>query len=303
MSRRGAARMNDVTADTTRHDDTFTAHGITYHHIRISPVAQPIARLAVVHGYGDHAGRYVETMTWLASRGIACDAFDMRGHGRSSGRRAYVQKWDEYLDDLDAFLSVIPDAIPRFILGHSHGGLVVAAAGISGLLARQNVVGCILTAPYFVNAFPVPRHKSVAARVANVVWPWVRIKSGINPEMTSSDPAMIEDSRQDGLLLRCATPRWYLGQRRAQLDAMRRAAEFKQPLLVIQGDADPIADPRGSRQFHDRAGSTDKTFIEYPGFRHEPLRETGRERVFADVFEWIERHAINERSRAASTVS
>jgi lysophospholipase len=292
--------MNQPPLDTVRHDDAFAANGVRYHRVRIAPrdESATAARLAVLHGYGDHGGRYVEAMEWLASRGVACHAFDFRGHGRSSGRRAYVRRWDEYLDDLDAFLSQ-PDLShggaaadrPLFVLGHSHGGLVAAMAGVRGLLARHGVAGCVLSAPYLVNALAVPRRKRVAARIANVVCPWLRIRSGITPRMTSSDPEMIEDSRRDPLLLRRATPRWFMGQQLARAEVLRRAGEFTLPMLVVQGDADPIADPRGARQFHDRAGSTDKALIEYPGLLHEPLRERGRERMFADIYEWITQRA------------
>jgi alpha-beta hydrolase superfamily lysophospholipase len=231
-------------------------------------------------------------MVWLAARGLECHAVDLRGHGKSAGRRGYVRRWDEYLDDLRAFLDLpelraTPGSPPLFVLGHSHGGLVVAVAGERKLLDEYRVAGCILTAPYLVNALAVPWHKQLGARVGNVLCPWMRVRSGVRTGMTTSDPAMLEDSRNDPLLLRSATPRWYLTTRRVQAEAMARAAEFTLPLLVLQGDADPIADPRGAAAFHERAGSSDKSFVTYPGFLHEPLRETGRARVFADVAAWI----------------
>src|SRR5688500_3489789 len=120
---------------THTQEDVFRAPGgVTLHRLSITPAAdQPVsARLAEVHGYGDHAGRYWELMTWLASRGVACHAFDFRGHGRSTGRRGFVRRWDEHLDDLRAFLDLpalrhdSPGDPPLFVLGHSHGGLVVA---------------------------------------------------------------------------------------------------------------------------------------------------------------------------------
>jgi alpha-beta hydrolase superfamily lysophospholipase len=287
--------MNVTTLDITRDDAEFTPEtlgGSTLHRISIRPcdLAQTRARLAIVHGYGDHAGRYEQFMTWLAGRGgVACHAVDLRGHGRSSGPRAYVNRWDEYLDDLGAFLALAelrePAHLPTFILGHSHGGLVVAVAAIRQRLATS--AGCILCAPYFVNAVHVPWYKSVAARLANVCWPTLRLSSGVQVDMCSTDPAMLDDARQDPLLLRCATPRWYLGNVAAQHEAMTHADQFKRPLLVIQGDADPVADPRGAERFVDRAASTDKTLKWYPGFLHEPLREAARERVFADVLEWM----------------
>ena len=150
----------------------------------------------------------------------------------------------------------------------------------------------MLTAPYFVNALHVPRHKVVAAQVMNVLRPSMLIGSGIKPGMTSRDPAMVEDARRDPMLLRCATPRWYLQQRRVRKAVLRRAPEFTLPLLAIQGDADPIADPRGARAFVEDAGSRDKRLVEYPDFLHEPLRELGRERVFAEVLEWVARRAV-----------
>ena len=288
-------------AAVRRHEETFASAAspsVTLHRIAVRPpdAVATRARLAIVHGYGDHAGRYVELMSWLATRGVECHAVDLRGHGKSSGRRGYVRRWDEYLDDLRAFLELpdlrhAPGSPPLFVLGHSHGCLVVALAGERKLLDEYCVAGCILSAPYLVNALAVPWHKAAGARVGNVLCPWMRVRSGVRPGMTTSDPAMLEDSRNDRLLLRCATPRWYLTTRRVQAEAVARAAEFTLPLLVLQGDADPIAHPSGAAGFHDRAGSSDKSIVTYPGFLHEPLREAGRERVFADVLGWISSRA------------
>ncbi len=283
------------------HEETFTSAasaGVTLHRIAVRPrdAVATRARLAIVHGYGDHAGRYVELMSWLATRGVECHAVDLRGHGKSSGRRGYVRRWDEYLDDLRAFLELpglrhAPASPPLFVLGHSHGGLVVAVAGERTLFDDHHVAGCVLSAPYFINALAVPWHKQLGAHVGNVLCPWMPVRSGVKTGMTTSDPAMLEDSRNDPLLLRCATPRWYLATRRVQAEVMARAAEFTLPLLVLQGDADPIADPRGAAGFHERAGSPDKSIITYPGFLHEPLREAGRVGVFADVFGWVSSRA------------
>src|SRR5688572_21845541 len=172
--------MDAQVAETIQEEGSFTspaAPGVTYHRITVSPAGAMVrARLVIIHGYGDHAGRYVEPMTWLASRGVACHGVDLRGHGRSSGRRAYVRRWDEYLEVVDALLSELDrrderDRSPLFVLGHSHGGLVAAVGGLRQRLAARHVTGVILSAPYLVNAFRVPVHKSILARVANVCWP------------------------------------------------------------------------------------------------------------------------------------
>jgi alpha-beta hydrolase superfamily lysophospholipase len=269
--------------------------GVTLHRYAVVPddPASTRARLAVVHGYGDHAGRYLEFMNWLAARGVACHALDLRGHGRATGRRGFVRRWDEYLDDLGAFLD-LPDLRPSapraqpplFLLGHSHGGLIVAAAGVRGLLP-DSVAGCVLSAPYLVNCHRVPAAKVAAGRVLNVLVPWVRIRSGVRPDMMSGDPVMLDDARRDPLLLRSATPRWFLTHRPVQAEVMSRAASFTRPLMVLYGEGDPIADPRGAAEFHARAGSPRKKLVAYAGMRHEPLRDARRGRVYEDVLGWL----------------
>ncbi|HTE17116.1 MAG TPA: lysophospholipase [Armatimonadota bacterium] len=247
------------------------------------------ARLAILHGYGDHSGRFLHVMRWMAERGVACHALDFRGHGRSGGRRGFVTRWDDYLDDLDAFLGL--DAVqgdgsssPLFVLGHSHGGLVLAAAGIRGL---AGVEGCIFSAPYLRSRIVVPPAKVRLARLVNPVTPWLLIPSGLRDEWMSSDPVMVADSRADPLILHGATPRWYLGCREAQAEVARRAGEFSLPHLLLMGGADPVSDGDAAREFSEGAASSDKTFRLYPRFLHELLRETGREEILNHILEWL----------------
>jgi alpha-beta hydrolase superfamily lysophospholipase len=105
----------------------------------------------------------------------------------------------------------------------------------------------------------------------------------------SADPEMVAQSRTDPLVTRVATPRWYFGQLRAQQRTLAHAAKFRLPLLVLAGDADPLADSAAAEAFYEKAGSTDKRFKRYPGFLHELLREKERQTVFADIMEWMRR--------------
>ena len=250
-----------------------------------------LARLGLIHGYGDHSGRYARFMRWMAERGIACHAVDLRGQGKAAGRRGFVRRWGDYLDDVAAFVAL--DALrgngPLFLLGHSHGALVLAAGVLRGLGADGSVAGCVLSSPFFRNRMEVPRHKLIFGRVMEPVLPWLRVRTGVRPEWMSSDAEMIAENRVDPLVTPFATPRWFFGQRKAQRWVMESAAGFRLPLLVLVGGADPLADPAGGREFYERAGSKDKTLITYPGHLHELLRETQRERVFADVLGWLRR--------------
>jgi lysophospholipase len=258
------------------------------------PASGVVARLSIVHGYGDHSGRYAHVMRWMAARGVACDAVDLRGQGAAEGRRGFVSRWDDYLDDLRAFLAwpVAPelDAVPRFVLGHSHGGLVVAAAGEAGLFHEAGIGGVVLTCPFLQSRMKLAPAKVALARLVGLVVPWLPVSTGLNAEWMSSDPEMVEQARNDPLCARVATPRWYSGQLRAQRRVMENAASFRLPLLVLAAGADRVADPAAAERFVRDAGSTDKAVCLYPALLHELLRESGRERVFRDILSWIRSH-------------
>jgi lysophospholipase len=266
------------------------------------------ARLALLHGYGDHSARYLHFMRWLAERGVACHAFDFRGHGRSPGRAVYVRRWEEYLDDLTAFLSLDalrPDAPggPLFVLGHSHGGLVAAAAELRGMLRDAGVAGCVLSSPYFRGHTPVSAPWRAFARVCDRVWPWVCVPTGLGDGAMSRDPKMAADSRADPLIHRVATPRWYLATLAVQADVMRHAGEFRLPLLCLNAGQDTVADPAAVREFFAAAGSADKRLIEFPDARHELLRELEREEVFEAVLGFIKSHATADLKTSSHTRS
>jgi len=261
---------------------------------RAQPAGTPIAQLLIVHGYGDHSGRYAHVMDWFARHGVGTFGFDFRGHGRSSGKRGYVARWSEFQDDLRAVLrsaafARTPDApqVPIFLLGHSHGGLVAAAAGLGGMLTSAGIAGVVLSAPYLRPKEALSPLWRFIAAATNVLTPSLSVGNGLEQGMMTSDPEMIEDSKQDRLLLRSATPRWYTSTLRTQHQVMEQASRFSLPMLCLIGDADPIADPDAAQQFTDRARASDKSCVLLPGQRHEILRELERESTFQTILDWI----------------
>src|SRR5881227_2275657 len=112
-------------------ESTFPSTGVTLFRRSIIPT-DPKATLGIIHGYGDHSGRFLHFMRWMAERGVACHGFDLRGQGKSTGRHGFVRQWTDYLNDLRAFLFLDEmQRQPRFILGHSHGGLILAAVAVT----------------------------------------------------------------------------------------------------------------------------------------------------------------------------
>lgn len=271
-------------------ENEFHHDGHTLFRRSVEPARDAWARLVVVHGYGEHSGRYAHFFEWLAERGIACHALDLRGQGRSSGIRGFVKQWPDYLEDVRGLLAqeALRSDAPLFVLGHSHGALVVAHSAMKGL---SDVRGYVLSAPYFRSKVYVPPVKVMAAHALNPLCPSLRIPSGLNDKWMTSDAAMRADSHGDPLIVRTATPRWYCGAKIAQAEVMARAAEFRHPFLLLIGDADPVSDPDAAREFFRRATSADKTERIYPGLLHEILRETARETIFADIHTWLRERA------------
>ncbi|HET6922610.1 MAG TPA: alpha/beta hydrolase, partial [Anaeromyxobacteraceae bacterium] len=235
---------------------------------------------------GDHSGRYPGLTAALVRAGIEVALLDFRGHGRSGGKRWHVDRFDEYLGDLDVFLEKVrAEAEGRrlFLVGHSQGGLIAALWGLD----PRPVAGIVLSSPYLRLAFEPPRLKVALGRLVGMVWPSLPVPAGLDLATLTGDPEMQRWTAGDRLYGRKTTPRWFDEATRAQEETRRRAGEFAHPLLVLLGEADSIADPAAGRAFHDAAASRDKRLLSYPGFRHEVFNEVGRERPIADTVAWI----------------
>jgi alpha-beta hydrolase superfamily lysophospholipase len=283
--------MNDSTtiASEVKSEEKFIPGGAGKLFYRsVTPAGAPWARVGLLHGYGDHCSRYLHFFRWLAERGVASHAIDFRGHGRSDGKRGFVKRWDEFLDDADALMEEAgmkkSGGPPVFMVGHSHGALVLAMAAIRGL---SKVRGTIFSCPYFKSGVRVPWYKMVLARVADRCAPSIAIRSGLQPEWLCRDQELIEDSRNDPYGHHVATPRWFLTMQEAQREVMERAGEFKLPMLMLVGKGDCIAVPEVAEKFFERAGSKDKKILVYPQMLHEVLREREREEVFGEVLAWM----------------
>jgi alpha-beta hydrolase superfamily lysophospholipase len=272
--------------------DTFPVAGLALHR-RWVTADHPWARLAVLPGYGDHAGRHDHVLQWFAAHGVAAHAIDFRGHGRSAGRHGHVRRWAEYLDDLSAFLAIeelaTDDGIPLFVLAHSHGGLIAAAAAQRGLLARCR--GVVLSAPFIGLSLPIPLRRRALAAVLRRVAPALLIGSGISGPMLSHDQAMLAADRSDPVPRGGATAGWFAAATAAQVDVRATADQFRLPLLLLLAGDDTIANSATAAEWFTRVGSSDKMVQHYPDYRHELLREVGRAAIFAAVEGWMRARA------------
>lgn len=237
------------------------------------------AHVAVIHGYGDHVGRYGELLDTLASHGFAAHGFDYRGHGRAEGRRGHCVRFTEFHDDLEIHLAAVRKraaGAPVFAFAHSHGALVTASYAIERGL---DVGGLVLSAPWFDMAHRAPRLKLLAARVLRRIAPQVHLRTEIRFDQLSRDPAWQETTRMDPLYLRTVTPGWFFEARKAQKRVREGARALTVPLAVHHGTDDQIASLPAARAFVDAAGSAFKAFTPWEGYRHELVAEVGRQPV------------------------
>ena len=265
------------------------------------PAGTPSAHLAVLHGYAEHLGRHEEITRALTSAGYCAHLFDCRGHGQSGGKRAHVDRFDEYLQDLDVFLARVREDAqgrPVFFLGHSHGALI----GARYLLDRPEAVrGAVFSSPYFRLKLAVSPLKIAAGRLIGKLLPSLPMRNELKPEQLTRDVAIQNATRSDPLYQQIATPRWFTESSEAQETCLRRATEFVTPFLLLFGGADPIADPSAGREFHEHATSKDKQLKQYDGLVHELFHEPERDLVFKDVIGWLDDRARGAGEKRAAT--
>jgi alpha-beta hydrolase superfamily lysophospholipase len=255
----------------------------------------PAAHVGLVHGYAEHMGRQVEVTRALRDAGYTVHMLDCRGHGQSGGKRAHVDRFDDYLSDLELFLARVKEQAgdkPLFLLGHSHGSLIAARY----LLDKPEAVrGVVLSSPYFRLKLQVSPLKIMAGKLIGKVLPSLPMKNELKPEQLTRDVAIQNATRTDPLYQQIATPRWFTESTAAQETVLRRATEFVTPFLLLFGGADPIADPAAGREFYEAATSKDKQHKQYDGLLHELFHEPERDMVFKDLVGWLD-----ERARGAA---
>lgn len=247
----------------------------------------PRAHVAVVHGFGDHSGRYHQMTAALVADGFAVHAFDYRGHGQAGGRRGDCQNWSDYVSDLELFLKRARAAAGRqklFVFAHSHGALML----VHYLTADAEFPGVVLSSPYLGLALKPSAPKLAAAKFLGKVAPWVNIPSGIRYDQITSDPERQAADKVDPLHGINPTPRWFVQSTRAQEEALALGPKIVLPLLILCAGEDQIASTPTARGFLDSVGSKDKQFKEYPGMQHEVWNERGREQVWRDISLWIQ---------------
>jgi acylglycerol lipase len=259
------------------------------------PAGRPRAVVVISHGFNAHGGHYEWVAQQFVSKGLAVHALDHRGRGRSEGERFFVKKFADWTTDLATFIDMVKarePGLPVFLLGHSAGGVI--ACGYT--LEHQNEIAGLICEDF---AYQVPAPDIVLAILKGIshVAPHAHVFKLKNEDF-SRDPAVVAAMNADPLIANESQPSETMAE-------LARAAELLEknfqlitlPVLILHGAADKVTKPSGSKEFYERAGSSDKTLKLYEGHFHDLLADVGKQQVMADIQAWIDARLEPARSR------
>jgi alpha-beta hydrolase superfamily lysophospholipase len=253
------------------------------------PEATPRGLICLIHGLGEHSGRYRHLADRLVQSGYGLWGFDLRGHGLSQGQRGQAPGLPSLMDDISRFLDEIgkrlPDT-PQFLYGHSLGGTLA----INFVLRMHpEMAGVIVTAPFFRPAFKPPFLKLLIGKGMDRLWPTLSLPNGIDPTHLARDPEVARAYTRDALVHDRLSARLGIEILKAGLWAIEHASEFTLPLLLMQGGADHIVSAEACREFAAKAGAH-CDFKLWDGCYHELHNEPEKAAVFDFLLEWLNRN-------------
>ena len=245
-------------------------------------VGAPWASMLIVHGLGEHSGRYERTGGLFAAAGVDVTALDLRGHGGSGGRRGDVERWTDFLDDIGLILARVragAEGHSVVLLGHSMGGLLCTEYALSGRPAPDFLV---LSAPALADGLPRWQH-AIGPLVARVM-PRRAFRNAWGPDALSRDPEVGRLAQNDPGCPQSATVRLGVFGFEAQARARADVGRLRIPTLVFNGGDDRLVPPRATEPFQALPGVTRRV---YAGLRHETLNEPEGPQIVADVLDWL----------------
>jgi alpha-beta hydrolase superfamily lysophospholipase len=249
-------------------------------------ISEARADVLIVHGFGEHKGRYHHVAAALNAASYGCHLFDLRGHGASDGTRAYVEAFRDFTGDVDRVVERIrAGRRPVVIFGHSLGGLI----------ALQHVIhrpatfdALVVSSPFLATALPVSSLERLAGRLLARLSPTLTFGARVQPRWLSHDASVVEAYVRDPLVLHRITVRLWREIDAAQREALERAAEVRLPTLFLVASDDRVVDVATTRELFARVGSPDKRYLAYDGYFHEVLNEEGGQRTLDDLMRWLD---------------
>lgn len=251
-----------------------------------------IGSVIITHGMSEHTDCYQTLAKDLCAEGWNVFAWDLRGHGRSEGKRGYVADFNEYHQDLNCFVQFLQTEKqsnfnePFLLFGHSMGGLITLAAVLEHPALRA-ARGIALSSPLLGLKIPVPKYKESLARLCENWVPTLTMSNEIRYEDLSRNPEQLKAYASDPLRHDRISPKVFLGMLSTAEKVLSHVADFQLPILMqIAGD-DRIVNAEASRKFYDSLKTANKEFIVYAQSLHEIFNDLDRETALADLKKFL----------------
>jgi alpha-beta hydrolase superfamily lysophospholipase len=268
--------MNETTGTFTTQDE-LALHTRTW-----APDEDPQRAMLIVHGLGEHSGRWDHVARFFADRGYAVAAFDLRGHGKSEGTRAHTNSFNDFVDDVQGIVEsgLVRTDLPWVLYSHSLGGLMEVYYLAED---RPHPDAAVLSAPAL--EADVPGSLRVAAQLLGRIAPKLAMANSISGEQLSRDEAVGEAYFADPLVYTKATTRMGMEIFNAQDRSREVIQHIETPTLVIHGGDDPLVPPSASAPLA-ALDSVDRKV--YPGLRHELHNEPEQVQVLSEIAAWLD---------------
>jgi len=252
------------------------------------PEGQSRAVVCLLHGIGEHGGRYAHVADALIQAGYVLFTFDLRGHGKSSGPRGHTPSYDALMNDISSLLEVVNkqySQLPFFLCGHSLGGNLV----LNYILRHKpQLKGAIVTGPFLRLAFEPPTFKMILGKVVAPLFPAFSQKSGLDTKILSHDTEAVHAYENDPLVHDYISARMFISVYQSGQWALEHASEFSLPLLLMHGGDDRLNSSEASREFAEKINEN-CTFKIWDGFYHKIFNELGKEEVLKFMIDWLDK--------------
>jgi alpha-beta hydrolase superfamily lysophospholipase len=245
------------------------------------------AAVCLVHGIGEHSGRYQHIAEAFNQAGFSMLSFDHRGHGKSPGKRGHIPDYETLLDDISIALETTQErnpGLPVFLYGNSMGGSLVLNYA---LRRKPQLNGVICTSPWIKLSFEPPKAQILLAKIMNKIAPSFTQSTKLDVSGLSRDPQVGQDYLDDPLVHDLTSARLYVAFYEAGLWALDHAGDLALPLLLAHGSLDPITSAAASQEFSVKAGRFCTLKI-WDGLLHETHNEINKDKVIAYYIQWTE---------------
>jgi alpha-beta hydrolase superfamily lysophospholipase len=254
------------------------------------PEGAPRAVIAIVHGGLEHSGHYGFLVDSLVDKGFALAGLDLRGHGKSKGKRGHIMDWNEIREDMGSYLSKLQKEFPGrplFLFGHSVGGTIA----LDYALRRSPALAGVILSGAGISTGNASRVLLAINKLISAVFPSFSVNANFDFSIVTRDPRVVKEYESDPLILSALSARFWAECLKTIAWVRDHASDWELPLLMLHGSEDQNMPIEDIKEFFGDLTCEDKELITYEGGYHCPYNDLQKEQVFSDIEKWIDKRS------------